>query len=153
MTKIYTIGYQGKDIADYMDELEEHNISCLIDVRKNPISRKRDFCKTILRAHLFNNTRTEKPIDYVHFGMLGIPSSKRKNLKTQQDRDELFSWYEKDVLMSGVGSAFAKRVWDIANCEEGGVALTCFEANPQECHRTKLAEFIITKYGGEMVHI
>ncbi len=45
---LFTIGYEGLSIDAYLNMLIADNISVLVDVRKNPISRKYGFSKTRL---------------------------------------------------------------------------------------------------------
>ncbi|MEN6328638.1 MAG: DUF488 domain-containing protein, partial [Syntrophomonas sp.] len=53
--KIYTIGYEGKTVDEFLRVLEKAKISIVIDVRENPNSRKKGFSKKILSETLNNN--------------------------------------------------------------------------------------------------
>ena len=88
-----TIGYEGITVEEYLNRLIENDIRLLVDVRKNPLSRKYGFSKTKL-SELLNNVG----ISYKHLPKLGIVSDKRKSLKTSQDYKNLFSNYEKTVI-------------------------------------------------------
>ena len=65
----------------------------MLDVRKNPISRKKGFSKKSLHQNL-----TRLGVEYIHIRSLGIDSSLRQNLKTASDYKRLFSFYRKDIL-------------------------------------------------------
>ena len=43
MPNLYTIGYQGQTIEQFLDTLLAHGIEHVIDVRQLPFSRKADF--------------------------------------------------------------------------------------------------------------
>jgi uncharacterized protein (DUF488 family) len=43
---LYTIGYEGTNISDFIDNLHANDIKCIIDVRALPLSRKPGFSKT-----------------------------------------------------------------------------------------------------------
>ncbi len=46
---LFTIGYEGRSIDEYLNILIENNIKVLCDVRKNPLSRKYGFSKQSLQ--------------------------------------------------------------------------------------------------------
>ncbi len=131
---IFTIGYEGRSLENYLNTLIQQNIKILCDVRKNPLSRKYGFAKRTLQ-----NACESVNIKYIHFPELGIISEKRKNLNTQNDYDNLFVDYEKEVLPNQ-----QKEIMLIHNLIEtyGRVALTCYEALPKQCHRTKVADAV-----------
>ena len=131
---ICTIGYEGMSLESYVNKLIRNNIKVLIDVRKNPLSRKYGFSKKTLQTAC----ETVK-IKYLHLPELGIESEKRKHLNTQKDYDELFLDYENSVL-SGQTQAL-NLIGDIVGTYKR-IALTCFEASPKQCHRTRVANKI-----------
>src|SRR5690606_3603293 len=47
---LFTVGYEGLSIDEYLNKLIKHNVSVLIDVRNNPLSRKYGFSKTQLKG-------------------------------------------------------------------------------------------------------
>ena len=134
-----SIGYEGRTFEDYLNSLIENGITVLCDVRKNPISRKYGFSKSVLQ-----NACSKVGIEYRHFPELGIPSYERQDLRCQEDYDELFVRYEKDILPKEDDALSV-----IARLVENGdcVALTCFEANPAQCHRTRVLNSISKKTG------
>lgn len=134
-----SIGYEGRSIENYFNALIKSGIGVLCDVRKNPISRKYGFSRSVL-SELCEGCR----IEYRHYPQLGIPSWERQNLKCQADYDSLFARYEKEIL-SGQMNA----VDEISDMVEGGrgVALTCFEADPAQCHRTRVLGAVSVKCG------
>ncbi len=89
----FTIGYEGRKIEDYIKSLLTHGVKVLIDVRRNPISRKKGFSKNSLAGFLRNEL-----IDYIHMPELGISSDQRKNIKTDDDYKKLFIHYKKNEL-------------------------------------------------------
>ena len=104
----------------------------LIDVRKNPLSQKYGFSKKLLSGFCKKlNT------DYLHIPEVGIDSSKRKELNTQKDYDTLFEDYCKTVLEETKENQ--NYILSLLK-EKKRIALTCFEAESCQCHRTHLAE-------------
>ena len=129
-----TIGYEGKVIEEYFNELLMNGITCLCDVRRNPISRKYGFSKSTLEKACDG-----VGIEYVHLPQLGIPSHERERLDCQADYDALFARYRKTTLLQerDLIAALANRV-----SQGERIALTCFERNPAQCHRTQVADAI-----------
>jgi len=133
---IFTVGYEGVAIEKFVRELRKNGIDRIIDVRCNPISRKPGFSKTSLRMRL-----QEAGIEYVHIPELGIHSSLRKSLQTDDDYEALFAYYEKTILPKMT----AKIAEAIALLQEKPSAFLCFEGDPQHCHRTRLAHYIANR--------
>lgn len=129
---LLTIGYEGKCLETYLNQLLRAGATVLCDVRRNPLSRKYGFSKTTLRGAC-----ESLGIRYEHLPELGIPSEDRRELKTQADYDALFVDYERDSLPLQNEALATIRSW-IKTGES--VALTCFELHPHQCHRHCVAE-------------
>ena len=67
MPPLYTIGYQGRSLEEFLAVLRREGIGCVVDVRRNALSRKPGFSKTALREALAG-----AGIDYLHLRRLGI---------------------------------------------------------------------------------
>ncbi len=130
-TVLYTIGYEGKSLEKYINRLIVESIKVLCDVRRNPLSMKYGFSKATLKRAV-----ESVGIEYVHIPELGIESEKRKNLQTRQDFDTLFSEYE---ISLNKKKSYILQIETMLS-EKKRVALTCFEADPNSCHRTLIAK-------------
>jgi hypothetical protein len=129
---LLTIGYEGKCLETYLNQLLRAGVTVLCDVRRNPLSRKYGFSKTTLRCAC-----ESLGIRYEHLPELGIPSEERRELNTQADYDALFEDYERDSLPLQTEALAKIRSWIKAG---GRVALTCFELHPHQCHRHCVAK-------------
>lgn len=133
--KFYTIGYEGSDIQDFVRSLWKQGVRRIIDVRKNPVSRKKGFSKNRLAAAL-----AESKIDYVHLPGLGMPREWRLKAKNKEiTRAKMFRDYEKKVLPKEQGEI--REV--IRLMREKPSALLCFEDDPLDCHRHWVAEEVL----------
>lgn len=141
-TPLASIGYEGRSFEDYLNSLIINGITVLCDVRRNPISRKYGFSKSALQ-----NACAGLGISYRHFPELGIPSDERQDLKYQSDYDELFARYEMSVLPSALDSISA--ICSMV-CADECVAVTCFERNPAQCHRTRILNAVTARTGVEV---
>ena len=129
---LLTIGYEGRTLERYLNELIQANAAVLCDVRRNAISRKYGFSKATL-------ARSCKGvgIQYEHLPGLGIESQQRRNLTTQADYDTLFALYKRRTLPMQRRSLSKIHAW----LRTGkSVALTCYEREVSQCHRHSLAD-------------
>jgi uncharacterized protein (DUF488 family) len=141
---LFTIGYEGITIEAYINKLIQNDIRLICDVRSNPISRKFGFSKAMLSKML-----QEISIEYVHMPELGIVSEKRKELKGQDDYEILFDEYKKTLPKKKV---YIKKVLDLLR-DKKRIALTCFEKDPNLCHRHILSQFIKDNYNIKVINI
>lgn len=133
-TILFTIGYEGISLEEYLNRLIKNNVKVLVDVRRNPLSMKFGFSKSLLTK--FCNSLG---IDYVHFPELGIQSDLRQELHTQTDYDKLFAHYRKEELTETLESQ--QKILSLL-IENKRIALTCFEKDICQCHRKHLSEAI-----------
>jgi hypothetical protein len=129
---LFTIGYEGLSLEGYLNRLLTAGVTVLCDVRRNPLSRKYGFSKRTLA-----NGCHGVGIRYEHLPELGIDSIERKSLETQADYDALFTRYERDWLPNQGDAIAAIGDWIVTG---DGVALTCYEHQPAQCHRRCVAE-------------
>lgn len=131
---LFTTGYEGLTIDAYIHKLISNNIKLVVDVRKNPLSMKYGFSKTKLKNYL-----EKAGINYQHLPELGIISKLRKNLKSSQDYEELFSQYESDTLPENEDAL--KKIIQLLK-QFNRITLTCFEADHKSCHRHKISDWL-----------
>ncbi|NLX71958.1 MAG: DUF488 domain-containing protein [Bacteroidales bacterium] len=146
-TILFTIGYEGISLEEYLNKLIINDIKVLCDVRKNSVSMKYGFSKSQLEKAC-----NGVGVKYVHIPELGIESDKRQILNTQSDYDNLFMSYRNEILPQTIN--IQKDLLGLL-IENERIALTCFEANICQCHRKHLAD-AITKLPGfdyELKHI
>ena len=137
--KLFTIGYEQTPSKAVLDELEQAGVKLLVDVRAVAASRRPGFSKNQLAAGL-----DERGISYLHLRGLGTPKEGRlaarsgdaatmlriyeAHLKTPQAREQL------DELTALVKSG--RRV-----------CLLCYERDPRQCHRRRIAELLTERTG------
>ena len=136
---LYTIGYEGRLLEEYLNILLIRGVRTLCDVRKNAYSQKYGFSKAQLQPACEG-----VGIKYIHIPELGIESDQRHALNTQADYDMLFENYRNTVLARS--DSQLDRIIDLINTDKR-VALTCFEKNVEQCHRTQVARAIMSKPG------
>lgn len=147
VTVLFTIGYEGISLEQYINKLIINDIKVLCDVRKNPMSMKFGFSKSQLMKAC-----NGVGIEYVHIPEVGIENDKRQALNTQADYDKLFVYYKNSILLSE--SDKQREIFELLKNKKR-IALTCFEANICQCHRKHLAESIskMDGFNYEIKHI
>lgn len=133
-TVLFTIGYEGISLEEYLVRLVKSNIRVLVDVRNNPLSMKYGFSKNQLKKYC-----ASLGIDYVHIPEVGIKGDQRQELNNQGDYDKLFAAYRQNNLTQT--TTHQNQILNLLK-QYGRIALTCFEANICQCHRKHLAEAI-----------
>lgn len=146
-TILFTIGYEGISLEEYLNRLLKNDVKVLVDVRNNPLSMKYGFSKSQLKRYC-----NSLGIEYVHYPEVGIQSDQRQELNTQADYDKLFADYcEKNLIKT---KSSQEKILNLLK-EKKRIALTCFEANICQCHRKHLAEAIenLPNFEYEVKHI
>ncbi len=146
-TILFTIGYEGISLEEYLNRLIKNNVKLLIDVRNNPISMKFGFSKSQIQKYCEN-----LGIEYLHIPEVGIESQHRQELNSQKDYDNLFKIYREKTLLKT--ELQQEQIFDLLK-KKKRVALTCFEADICQCHRKHLADAItsLPKWKYELKHI
>jgi uncharacterized protein (DUF488 family) len=141
---VYTLGYEGLSIDEFFGLLTENGILHLIDVRRDPVSRRYGFHKKTL-----SNLCEGYGIEYTHLPELGIESKYRKGLKTEADRKALLSRYEAETISREKEAvALLSRLMSERPC-----VLVCVESDPNRCHRSILAKAVAEMSGLSIRHL
>ncbi len=130
-TTLFTIGYEGADLADFIATLQAAGVPRVVDVRALAISRRRGFAKRALSSAL-----TEAGIEYVHLRGLGNPKPGREAAWAGDNtrfRSIFISHMTTDV-------AQADLVLAASMAADGNSCLLCFERDHAVCHRAIVAD-------------
>ncbi len=143
---IYTIGYERRDGEDLISNLQDADITTVIDVRDKPVSRKPDFRESALRAMC-----TEARITYESWKNLGSTEEQREELKSSGDFCQFSKQFRKYAKreMSDAIELLAKRLAS----RRSVCALLCYERRHDECHRSIVAELLADRVDATIVAI
>lgn len=134
-TGLFSIGYEGVTLETYINKLIINDVHTLCDVRKNAYSQKYGFSKSQLQKACEG-----VGINYIHIPELGIESEQRQELRSQKDYDLLFERYEATTLKKNQEALL--RVRKLIETDSR-VALTCFEKDPAQCHRSRIIKHLL----------
>lgn len=129
---LFTIGYEGLSLEQYINKLILSDVALLCDVRKNAFSQKYGFSKSQLQ-----NACEAVGIKYFHLPQFGIESEKRHELNNMEDYRLLFNEYEKSTL----NFTLIQEILILLN-KYNRIALTCFEKDVKMCHRGRIVKYI-----------
>lgn len=133
--KVYTIGYEGKSITQFIERLKKNSIEQLADVREIALSRKNGFAKNALRKALDDNG-----IVYKHFPELGSPSEIRHKLHEDLNYDQFFKDYTAYIETDEPKNALTN-LSELAHMRK--TVIMCFEYSVEKCHRRIIKERLI----------
>jgi uncharacterized protein (DUF488 family) len=139
---IFTIGYEGTTVPEFIGALKQAGVERVIDVRALPLSRRPGFSKTALRAAL-----GEADIEYVHLKGLGTPADGRAAARAGRHADLQRIYSGQLELPEAI--AQSAQMLDLA--KEKPSALLCMEREPAHCHRTLLLNAVAAD--AEVTHL
>ena len=120
-----SIGYEGRNLDEFLQVLVDNDIGVLVDVRMTPMSRKRGFSKRLLAEALAG-----RGIGYRHVPELGNP----KELRSAFHTGAVESARRRYLAHINDGSREAyESVVELARTTR--IALLCLEADERRCHR------------------
>ncbi len=124
MSEIYTIGYSGFGVEDFVATLKKHSINLLIDVRSCPHSAYR---KDFNRRNILHVLEADGII-YRHFG---------REFGARQFNPEFFTDGVLDFEKFAQSTQFLDGVKKFEEAVKLGykIAFMCAEKHPKNCHR------------------
>ena len=131
--RIFTIGYEGTTVPEFIAALEKAGVDRVIDVRALPLSRRPGFSKSALRSAL-----EESGIEYLHLKALGTPSEGRTAARAGRHAD-MARIYAGQLELP---EAMAQSAQMLELAKEKPSALLCMEREPAHCHRTLLLKAV-----------
>ncbi|MGQ0662251.1 MAG: DUF488 domain-containing protein [Pseudomonadota bacterium] len=142
--QLFTIGYEGADLADFLATLAAGGVAQVIDIRDVAISRKRGFSKNALSDAL-----AAKGIAYVHLKALGNPKPGREAARRGEFAAfrNIYDQHLKEPDAQAALKDAARRAGGTVSC------LMCFERANEHCHRTIVAVALAEKAGFAIRHL
>ncbi len=128
-TGVIGVGYEGQEVDSFVAGLAAWEVSTLVDVRLNPISRKRGFSKNALREAL-----EAAEISYIHDPSLGNPKDNREGYgEVESDAGRSARSTFVALMENAAAQDALDRIVEIAAVSR--VAVMCFEESELHCHR------------------
>jgi uncharacterized protein (DUF488 family) len=135
LVRLTGIGYEGTDLAGFIQTLHQEGVTRLVDVRLNPISRKRGFSKTALATAL-----ADAGIGYEHMRALGNPKWNRAGFGGSASDLRAARLTYAGQMTDDCARECIEQIAEMARQET--VAIMCFEADERRCHRDVVLEAV-----------
>lgn len=142
MNTVFTIGYEGSSISEFINTLKHSGVGVLLDVREIPLSRKKGFSKTALAT-----AAIKAGIEYRHEKLLGSPKPIRDKLRRDGDYKSYFKAF--DTYLQTQTEFLNQLTKNI----KGNVVLMCYERDPLTCHRLSVAKKLEKITGRKTKHL
>lgn len=136
---LISVGYEGRSIDELLGMLQAHEVSVLMDVRLNAISRKPGLSKRRLEASL-----ASVGIAYRHARALGNPQGNREPFRTGRTAVGVASFRAEMATTAGAGELR----WLSEALASERVAVLCFEREHERCHRQAVVDAASEKAPG-----
>ena len=141
--RVYTIGYGGRPVDEIVQQLREHEIEYLIDVRSAPYSRFQPEFSRVTLARLIREAGLK-------YGFMGDQLGGRPKDPDCYDNSRRLIY--KRVRAMPFFEAGIARITEA--CDLGySLCLICAEANPERCHRAAMIGVALQEAGVEVVHL
>lgn len=129
MTTIFTIGYEGATLSDFIATLKAAGVDRVIDVRELPQSRRAGFSKKSLSLAL-----EDAQIGYEHHKQLGDPKAGRDAAKAGRYDEfrRIFTAHMETTASRNALDALAPTL------KQYRCVLLCYERDHRTCHRNLL---------------
>jgi uncharacterized protein (DUF488 family) len=133
------VGYEGCDLDGFIQRLHREGVTLLIDVRLNPISRKRGFSKTALSTAL-----ADAGISYEHMRELGNPKGNRSGFGGSPTELGTARGIYAQALDDDDARECLERISSAALRQR--VAVMCFEADESRWQRDLVLEAVRERF-------
>ena len=145
MPQLFTIGYEKAKPDAVLAELKRAKVKLLVDTRAVAASRRPGFSKRQLAAAL-----DEQGIAYLHLQKLGTPAEGREAARGG-DLKMLWRIYAKHLKTEAAKAELAELVALVGAGKR--VCLLCYERDPAEYHRSKIAEIVTERTGARVTDL
>jgi uncharacterized protein (DUF488 family) len=122
--RVYTLGYEGLELHQYINVLLQHDIGLVLDVRRH-VSRQWGFPKEVLHNYL-----SKAGVTYQH-----IPkAASSSNICTNGFSEYLLD--NRSVLWSILAALQRTHESGKASC------ISCYKSSYSQCHRSELSDWL-----------
>lgn len=143
--RVHTIGHTTRPLDELIALLEAADVNVLVDIRTVPRSRR----NPQYNGDSLPSSLAQSDIRYEHLAALGGLRRARKDSQNTAWRNASFRGYA-DHMQTTEFEAGLQELRAFA--DDGSVALMCAEAVPWRCHRSLVADALISR-GADVRHI
>lgn len=147
LSNLYSVGYADHDPESLVSLLKEAKVEVVVDVRANPVSRKKGFSRRQL-----DEAFAAAGIQYRSIRELGISTADRKAAAGGASAwNKLLEDYAASL---DIAESRGEAAYELAtDCSKSVTAVMCLESDLDHCHRKPLAEWVAAKTELELRHL
>lgn len=138
---LLSIGYGNREWLEFVALLKQYDVSYVVDVRSQPVSRRKEFNRSKLKTLL-----NKEDIQYLFLGnqLGGLPKDQDCYVEGYVDYGK---YRQKRFFLEGIER--------LVSAHKGGhrTAIVCGELSPETCHRSKLIGQALSDEGIILWHI
>lgn len=135
--RVYTLGYEGRTLEEFVELLRQFGIQTLVDLRENPFSRKPGFSQ----PHLAQALEAEG-IGYLHLQKLGCPKESRQRYRQTGEAE---AFYREVTIHLKSQEEIVQQLYVVT--QSSRCCLMCLEREVTDCHRLLVSERLKTMAG------
>ena len=143
--ELWTVGHSTRSFADFLEMLHAQRIQLLVDVRRYPLSRRHPQFNADAIQHALQNSG----IEYRPMAGLGGRRSPQPDSPNLGWRNASFRGYADYMQTEPFRLALASLV---SAASQARTAVMCAEAVPWRCHRSLIADAVVSQ-GWRVLHI
>jgi uncharacterized protein (DUF488 family) len=141
--KVFTIGFAGKSAEEFFSKLIDARVKRLVDIRLRNVSQMAGFTK---RDDLRYFCRAICGIEYLHLPVLAPTDDILDETKKRGGSWENYvTRFSRLIAERRIEEQVDRKTLD-------GACLLCSEADPEQCHRRLVAEYLKKKWGDLEIH-
>lgn len=142
---IYTIGFEGKSDEEFIFNLTENDIGLIVDVRLNNRSAKDGYASYPAIMNLLE----QASIKYINDRMLAPDGQIRQGYTEHKDWKEYSCRFHELMGKRNIYS-YINRTYQN---QETTICLLCKEKDPDQCHRSLVAQYFSLVLDAKVVHL
>ncbi len=140
--RIFTIGYEGTTVGEFLAALQQAGVERLIDVRAVPNSRRPGFLQEPASGRAWRRAHRICPPARARHSRRGRAAARAGRI------DDLIRIYMGQLELP---EAMAQAAQMLELAAEKPSALLCYERQPEHCHRTLLLDAVAPD--AQVVHV
>ena len=147
---IYTIGHSSHDLSTFFSRLEFYNINQIIDIRRSPRSTHFPHFN---QDELMKECLQRSTIKYSFYGH--ILGGRRRRNKSLGDINNALSDSDSRAYADHMQRIEFHQILNeiVSSSSSSSLVLLCSENNPEQCHRSLLADYLCLIHHIQVIHI
>lgn len=147
---IYTIGHSSHDLSTFFSRLKYYNINEIIDIRRSPQSTHFPHFN---REQLNEECLSRSFVKYSFYGDI-LGARRRRRRKSLGNLNNALLDSDSHAYADHMQRIeFQQIINQLVSSSSSSLVLLCSENNPEQCHRSLLADYLCLVHHIQVIHI